>query len=374
MNNNTKMKIKKILRGLLYVLGGFLAVVLILLIVLLARGPGKPVPIKGPDGEVLPGSISRIESLVIGDIEQYLVIRGQDSTNPVMLFLHGGPGSPETALMRHYNPDIEEDFVMVYWEQRGAGKSFSSGIPAESMTMERMIADTREVSEYLLRRFGRKRIFLMGHSWGSLLGMLAAHDHPAYYYAFFGVGQVAHQFRAERISYDWVLQQAHERGDSKGIRKLSAMAFPDSLASNDAWIDFIRKERNYVTLYGGALHGESSIGPMIRVIMTAREYSLIDKVNYLRGMLFSLDKLWPAVIHTNLVHAIDSMQVPVVILQGIHDYQTPYAVARDFHDQLKAPQKAFFRFEYSAHSPLWEETGKFNAIVRDRAKVFLTGE
>lgn len=358
---------KRILKGLMYFLGAILVVVLALILILVAISPGKPIPIKGPDGDALPGSISRFESVVLGGLEQHLVIRGQDSTKPVMLFLHGGPGSAETVLMRHFNPDIEKDFVMVYWEQRGAGKSFSSDIPVKSMTMDQMVADTRELSEYLIKRFGQERLFLMGHSWGSLLGIMTAYAHPEYYHAFFGVGQVAHQYRAERVSYDWVLQQAHERGDTKGIRKLTAMEYPDSLAENKEWMAFLGPERKYVTRYGGAMQGEARLWPVIRIILYAPEYTLSDKVKFVRGMMFSLQNLWPDVMHTNLINAIDSMQVPVFILQGVHDYQTPYVVAKDFYDQLQAPHKEFFRFEHSAHSPLWEETEKFNAIVRERA-------
>ena len=135
-----------------------------------------------------------------------------------MLFLHGGPGSPEYAFMRYFNPHLENDFIVVYWEQRGAGKSFSKNIPPESMTLEQMVSDTRELSEYLANRFGKKKIYILGYSWGTLLGILTAHKHPELFHAYFGVGQVGDQYRGERVSFDWVKEQAHIQNNKKDIK------------------------------------------------------------------------------------------------------------------------------------------------------------
>jgi pimeloyl-ACP methyl ester carboxylesterase len=355
----------KALKITLLLLGAIVLLILLALLALRLMSPGTPRPVTGPDGQPLPRSISTLETIHLGGVQQHLIIRGADSTLPVMLFLHGGPGSPEFPFMKQANPGLEHDFLMVHWEQRGAGKSFSSDIPPESMTLEQMVADTRELSEYLAERFGQDRIYLMGHSWGSLLGILTAHEHPELFHAFLGVGQVAHQYRAERISYDWVIQQAGEREDAKALRNLQELTFPDSLASSDAWIGFLLPQRSYVMKYEGAMRGQTGMWPMVRTFLRAPEYTLKEKLSYFPGNMFSLDALWPRVIGTNLFHRIDSMEVPVYIFQGVHDYQTPYVVARDFYEQLKAPKKAFFPFDHSAHSPLFEEPGLFNERVRE---------
>jgi len=355
----------------IYFLGGIVTICLILVFVMWVLSPGKADPIANADGVTIEESISSIGKMQLGGIEQHLIIRGADSLKPVMLFLHGGPGSPEMAFMKHYNRAIEQDFVMVYWEQRGSGKSFSTNIPVESMTIEQLISDTRELSEYLAKRFNKEKIYLMGHSWGSLLGILTAYKHPDLFYAYFGIGQVAHQYKGEKISFDWVKEQALERNDKKAIRRLSEMTFPDSLASSKEWVGFIMAERNYVNQYGGAMRNITGMWPLIKRMLLAKEYTLGDKIKYARGSLFSLEHLWADVINANLFQEIDSMQVPVYIFQGILDYQTPYVVARDFFDQLKAPQKAFFTFENSAHSPLMEEVDRFNSIVRTLASLHL---
>lgn len=355
---------KKIIKASLYIIGGILTISLVLLVWLWTISPGKTKPITGPDGNQLLGSISAIEKITLGGHDQYLVVRGADSTKPVMLFLHGGPGSPEIAFMNHYNRDIENDFVMVYWEQRGAGKSYSKNIPVESMNMEQFISDTRELSEYLIERFNQERIYIMGHSWGSILGISTAYKHPELFKAYFGIGQACYQFKGEQISYEWIKEQALKRNDKKSIEALGRLSFPDSLANGDTWIDYLMNQRKYVNKYGGgATRNITGMWPLVKLVLKTSEYTIGEKVNFMNGSMFSLNHMWKEVIYANLFNEIDSIQVPVFIFHGRHDYTTPYSVAQEFYNQLKAPQKQFFSFENSAHSPVMEEVEKFNSIV-----------
>jgi pimeloyl-ACP methyl ester carboxylesterase len=358
----------RIFKITIFIISAMLLVALVLVLILWIKSPGRAEPITDANGKALDGSISAIEKITLGGQEQYLFIRGANTAKPVMLFVHGGPGSPEFSFMKNFNRDIENDFIMVYWEQRGAGKSYSENIPLESMNLKQFISDTRELSEQLAKRFNQEKIYIMGHSWGSLLGILTAYQHPERFHAYFGVGQVAHQYKGEKISFEWVKEQAQQQKDMNAIEKLSAMKFPDSLASSTDWIEFVINERKYVTQYGGAMRQLTGMWPMIEMVLSTKEYTLSDKVNYMKGNLFSLEHLWPDVIQANLFTAIDSMQIPVYIFQGIYDYQTPHVVAKDFYDQLKAPEKEFFTFTNSAHSPLMEEVDKFNGIVREKIK------
>jgi len=362
----------KIAKIVLYTLGTLLVALLLISAILWIKSPGKPDPITDSTGSALPGSISSIEKIMLGGVEQYIIVRGADSTKPVMLFLHGGPGSPEYSFMKATNSNLENDFVMVYWEQRGAGKSFSKQILGESMNLSQFISDTKELSLILAKRFNQKKIFLMGHSWGSLLGILTSYQYPELFHAYFGIGQVCDQYRGERVSFEWVKEQAKIRNDGKAIKKLSSMTFPDSLATSDTWINFIMYERNYVSKFGGGVtHKMTSMWPVVKMILDAKEYTLSEKLNYMPASMFSLEHLWPEVINKNLSKEIDSMQVPVYIFQGKFDYQTPYIVAKDFFDQLKAPEKEFFTFENSAHSPIMEEKDKFNSIILEKTNAIL---
>ncbi|NHB69121.1 alpha/beta fold hydrolase [Perlabentimonas gracilis] len=355
----------KILKTMLYFVSVLAAILVLAVAILWIKSPGVSETITDYNGNTVEGSASAIEKITLGGQEQYIIIRGVDYTKPIMLFLHGGPGSPEFAFIKHYNPAIENDYVMVYWEQRGAGKSYSKNIPPESMTLEQMIADTRELSEYLANRFNKEKIFIMGHSWGSLLGILTAYNHPELYYAYFGIGQVCDQFKGEQISYSWALEQASERNDSKAIKTLNGLHFPDSTASIDQWLKYLMMERRYVNRYGGGTTREiTGMWPLVKLVMNSGIYTLSEKLNFMNASMFSLKHLWLDVIHTNLFNKIDSMSVPVHIFQGVYDYTTPYPLAKDFYQQLKAPHKDFISFENSAHSPIMEEPEKFNSILK----------
>ncbi len=363
-----KNLLKKFIKILSYIVGVLIVIIVGLAVVLWFKSPGKADPIVDSSGKTLSQSISTIEKVSLGGLDQYLIIRGADTTKPVMLYLHGGPGSPEVAFIKNTNIDIENDFIMVYWEQRGSGKSYSKNIPPESMTLHHLISDTRELSEYLAKRFKRQKIYLMGHSWGSFLGILTAYQYPELYYSYMGVGQVAYQYEGEKIAFEWVKDQATKRNDEKAIIALSEITFPDSLASSDKWFDYLGVERNYVTKYGGGItHEMTGMLPVLKMIIDAKEYTFMEKMNFMSGAMFSLENLWPDMANKNLFKDIDSMQLPVYIYQGIHDHQTPYTLAKDFYDQLKAPSKEFFTFTSSAHSPNMEEVDRFNKIVREKA-------
>ncbi len=356
---------RKIFKTILYFISALALIFILAMLILWVKSPGVAETITDSEGKPVEGSISAIEKVMLGGQEQYIIIRGVDKSKPIMLFLHGGPGSPEVAFMKHYNPDIENNYVMVYWEQRGAGKSYSKSIPLESMNLEQMISDTRELSEYLSDRFNQEKIFLMGHSWGSVLGILTVHQNPERYHAFFGIGQVCHQFKGEQISYNWALDQAVARNDTKGIQALKNLNFPDSTASVDKWVEYLMKERSFVNRYGGGTTRETSgMLPLVKIVMNSGIYTLSEKLSFMKSNMFSLETMWLDVINTNLFNEIDSISVPVYIFQGTYDYTTPYPLAEEFYHQLKAPQKGFYAFENSAHSPIMEEPKNFNSILR----------
>ncbi len=364
--------IKKILKALLYFVLTVVLILIIALVILRVKSPGVSEAMTDSEGNPVEGSISVMERVTLGGLDQYIIIRGMDQNKPVMLFLHGGPGSPEVAFVQHFNPEMEHDYVMVYWEQRGAGKSFSKNIPPGTMTLPQMISDTRELTGYLKTRFNRDKIFLMGHSWGSLLGILTAHQNPELYHAFLGIGQVCHQFKGEQMSYDWTLDQAVKKDDTKAVASLNNIHFPDSTGHIDEWMTYLMKERRYVNRYGGGTTRDiSGMWPLVKIVMNSGLYTVKEKMNFMQASMFSLEHLWLDVINTNLFHDIDSMKVPVYIFHGIYDYTTPYPLAKEFYQQLKAPQKGFYSFGNSAHSPIMEEPGKFNAALREVTEMFL---
>jgi pimeloyl-ACP methyl ester carboxylesterase len=355
---------KKILRIILIIAACILIVTGILLIFILVNSPGKSEPFLSAEGKKVPGSIAAIETVNINGLDQRMIIRGRDTTKPVLLYLHGGPGDPEFPFVHRFNPALEDIFTVCYWEQRGAGLSYSKAVLPETMTLSQFVDDAGRVTEYLIRRFGQNKIYLLGHSWGTLLGSLTIKKYPDYYYAFIAVGQVGDQVRAEKISYDFVLKRARELKDQRAVNTLESIGSPPYKNSKEA-LDKMIIERKYVISYGGAVKKGNFYREAVKPLLFCKEYTLKDKINYLKGMQFSKKYLWDIVMKTNLFTSVPEQQIPVYILQGVSDYETSYDVAKEYFDSLKAPFKKFYKFENSAHSPIFEEPAKFEMVLKE---------
>ncbi len=323
-------------------------------------------PFRDKEGKPIEGSIAVMEKIPVGGIDQWLFIRGADSSRPVLLFLHGGPGSPETPLVRAFCPDLERLFTVVHWEQRMSGKSYSGNTPEESITVEQYVRDTLEVTEYLRKRFERERIYLMGHSWGSILGVLTVKRDPRPYHAFIGTGQVVHQIEGEEISYDFVMSKAKENNDKRAIRRLEKIGRPPY--PRERIVSSLWKERKLVVKYGGAFYSGENRKKIMRArhILCQEEYNFCDKINWIRGQVYLCRNLFDEILGIDLREAAPRIEVPVYFFQGAHDYQTPAALVKDYFGMLKAPRKDLFLFENSAHSPIFEEPERFIELVREK--------
>ncbi|MCH8571619.1 alpha/beta fold hydrolase [Nesterenkonia sp. AY15] len=184
--------------------------------------PGTTEAFLDADGRTVPGSISEKRAVPINGVHQGMVIRGQDATNPVLLWVHGGPGMPDYPLTQQYPTGLEDLFTIVWWDQRGAALSYDPRIPPESMTIEQFIDDTIAVTDYLRGRFEQDRIYLLGHSWGSHIALQAAARSPERYAAYLGMAQMVHQLESEKIAYDYMLTEYRRRGDTGMVRALEA--------------------------------------------------------------------------------------------------------------------------------------------------------
>lgn len=357
---------KKALRIFGYFVGGVLLLIMVFVLVVWSCSPGAPEKMLDDNGRDIPNSISAIETVSIGGISQTVILRGEDVTKPVLLMLHGGPGLPEFFVMKKMGLNLEKEFVVAYWDQRGAGKSYSESIPKESMTLSQMVKDAEEITKYLQSRFSQEKIFLLGHSWGTLLGMELANLHPEYFHAYIGTGQISHPFYGEKVSLDWIRNTAEKADNLEDVEAINALVFPDSLASTQTWSKYLMAQRDFVNKYGGGMkHENLNMSYVFKTLLfETPEYTLQDKLNFFNGISFSIEHLWDDIIQTNFLQTIDSIAVPTHILQGVHDYQTPFQPAKLFFDQMKAPKKYFYRFENSAHSPFWDEPEKFNMILK----------
>ena len=313
-------------------------------------------------------NLNSVESLELGGVEQHFIIRAEDISKPVILFLHGGPGIPEYFIMKEENQELYQHFVMVYWEQRGAGKSYCKDKNNCNLTTQQLIEDTKELSELLAKRFNKEKIYIMGHSWGSMLGLLTVQKYPQYFHAYLGIGQVTNQYETEKESLAWIRSRASELNDKRGLKKLNALKLPEPMADIKEWDHYLRVHRKYLLKYGGTYHQKVSMLKLLKDFFFASEYTIKEKMMLIPSAFHSLKCLWHDVVLSNFHQEVPSVEVPVYILQGKYDYQVSYTLAKEYFDKLQAPKKEFFTFEHSAHSPITEEYERFNEIVIAKCK------
>lgn len=309
-------------------------------------------------------SIATIKKYTIGGIEQYATIRGVDKSNPVLLYLHGGPGMPEVALAKEYSTFLEENFVVVHWEQRGAGKTYAL-YGDKGVNLKQIISDTKEISLLLAKEFKQEKIHLLGHSWGSFLGMLTLHKYPELFHNYIGIGQVCNQYKAEEISLAWIKEQALKSGKKRVIKRAESFQLPAKDGPIESWLKIMSKERAFVVYFGGIIYGKNSSIKILKDLLFASEYTLSEKFKLFKGSLTSFKAFWLDVIAMDFCQMIQKVEIPIYILQGKYDYATATSVSKEFFDQLEAPKKKFILFEHSAHSPHFEEEEKFNLFLKE---------
>jgi len=309
-------------------------------------------------GEILPGSIAEVGYLRLNGIDQWVMIRGESLANPLLILVHGGPGFPETRLLRYFNAPLEKGFTVVYWDQRGTGKSFDSKIDKSSMTVEQFIADLNELVDAVRKRFGKNKVSLYGHSWGSALGVLYAARFPDKVAAYVGAGQIADWPASEVICHDFTLAEARRRGNRKALKELRAIGPPPHNAAK------ILVQRKWLTRFVGMVRG-MSMWKFSRIILGGPESSVFDLPNILRGTLFSTYAMWAEVSALNLTKAAPLLQMPVFFFLGRHDHLVAPETSVAYFNMLSAPSKRLIWFEESAHEPPFEEPAKFNLAMTD---------
>lgn len=304
-------------------------------------------------------------SVPVNGLDQGIFLEGPADGRPVLLFLHGGPGMPEYWLTRRRPTRMHEAFTVAWWEQRGAGLSYHPGIPGPTMTVEQMVADTLAVAQLLCRRFHVEKVHLMGHSWGSFIGLQAAAQAPQLFHAYVGMAQVTHQITSEQEAYRFMLEQYRARGDGRMVRRLERAPVTGR----------IPLPRRYEVLRDPAMHGlgvgttrdmRSVVTGIFLPSLTSPDYTTAEKVNLWRGRRFSRSfGLWDQMLGTDLTRQVTRLSIPAYFVHGRHDQTVSYRLARDYASRLEAPQVGFYTFEHSAHSPAFEEPDRMLRILAD---------
>jgi pimeloyl-ACP methyl ester carboxylesterase len=325
-------------------------------------GRGRPKPFLDENGRPVRGSISEKAFADVNGMRQGMFIQSKDATHPVLLFLHGG--MPEYFLTERYPTGLENDFTMIWWEQRGAGLSYRPGIPPETMRPDQFIADTLSVTSYLRNRFGKDKIYLMAHSGGTFIGLQAAARAPELYHAYIGVAQMVHQLKSERLAYEYMLRRFKEAGDSRMVRDLEAA--PVTLAGGTPKAYLAVRDRAMHRLGVGTTHDmESVLSGVVWPSLRTPQYTLAEKARMWRGKLsFGASVFWNEMLAADLAERVPELALPAYFFHGIHDYTVSYPLAANYFERLKAPLKGFYSFDRSAHSPILEEPEKVRKIMR----------
>ena len=307
--------------------------------------------------------IDREEFVEVNGDRQNIRIRATKKGLPVLLFVHGGPGVCDRHNVMRYHSDLAEKFTLVCWDQRGSGKSFTPAVKKRVPSVGEYVEDILFLAEYLAGRFGVRRIALVGHSWGSIIGVLAVAKRPDLFFAYVGEGQFVDGDRNEAESYRFCLEEAEKRGDKKALAALKKGAPVDGVYPDNK---SMMVQRDCLSRYGGAIYGgkQGLVKGLLMPLLRTKEYTLGDIVKYAKGATYLSDVMWSDVVGQRLGR-IKRLEVPVIITQGRHDFNTPSAIAKEWFDALEAPSKVWVWFENSAHSPDVEEPEKWSAVLAE---------
>lgn len=315
-----------------------------------------------------PNAISEAGFVRIGGIEQWVSIRGEDRSNPVLVILHGGPGAAFQLITHEALRPWERDFTVVQWDQRGAGRTFGRNGEAGSGTLsiDRMANDGVEVIRHALARTGQEKALVLGVSWGSILGVQVARRSPELLHAYVGAGQVVDMAANEAVGYDGLMARLKARGETKAADKLAAIGPPPY-----ADMSVLLKERNILMAHPPA----SERGLYRRAViamLSAPDTGLKDIRDWLTAGQFSIGRLYAEMMAYSDRTAPAPIPVPLVIIQGDEDIQTPTVLAREYFDKLQAPSKQFVLIPGGGHSAVFAMPDAFHAALLKHARPLAT--
>jgi pimeloyl-ACP methyl ester carboxylesterase len=314
-------------------------------------------------GRPVPGSIATLETVDLNGSEQWISIRGKSTHNPVLLWLSGGPGGSQLATERYHLAGLEDRFIVVNWEQPGAGKSYDA-VRHSQLTTERYISDAYALVQHLKARFGVERVYLVGESWGSALGIWLAQRYPEQFYALAGTGVMVDFMETEAYDYNFAMQLSEQRGDIAKLNQLRAQGPPPYYGS-----DATLKQANYIMDGFNYMNSDPAIdnsdGFNTFTDLLSPEYGLYDKVNWARGILDSGSVMFPQLWKADVDFRRDapSLNVPAYFLIGRHDVNAPPSLAEEYYRMLQAPHKEWVWFERSGHNPWVTESKRFVDVI-----------
>ena len=287
-------------------------------------------------------TINSLEDIEINGLEQRILIQSEDTTKPVLLFLHAGPGMTSMMTSHYYNDSLIKNFIYVDWDQRGAGFSYNDSIDVNTMTIDQFVLDVKVLTEYLLERFNQEKIFLIGHSWGSLIGIKAVAKYPEYFHSYIGIGQAINLKKSEELCYEWLHGELTKANDTLGLKLIEETHFAD---------------RNLLGKYGGIFYSDFD---MNKTMGSAPYFSQEYIQLYQKGLQFSIGLLFGSqVMNVNLFIDENKYEIPLYFMQGKYDRIFGQELLTEFIEVIEAPKKEIIWFENSGRFPQFDGQDTF---------------
>jgi pimeloyl-ACP methyl ester carboxylesterase len=361
MVNNSS--IKRMIAILFICVVGF---ILILTCTLLLYSSGKTEEFLDTSGKPIVGSISEKTFVEIGGVQQGMFIKSRNVNNPILLYVHGGPAFPNYFLIEKFKPRLEDYFTVCYWEQRGGGLSYSSEVTLKSMNFDQLASDAIDVTHYLRKRFGKEKIYIMAHSGGTPIALLAVSRRPALFFAYIGMGQITNQSESEKLAYQYMIDKYIGDGNQKRITELTKYKVLEADSNIVTYYKSSIRDQYMHELGIGTMHKMKSVFWDIFIpVWTCKAYTLSEKINIWKSKFLFVPKtnLIHEMLETDFASKIPSLDVPVYFFSGKYDLTVNFNLSKAYLTKLHAPLKGFYTFRHSAHSPLFEEPERMRLII-----------
>jgi len=334
------MSIKTFNNYSLLIIASFIAVIFTSCVIM----PSYTPTIKGKK------AVSTLEKIDLGGVKQSALIRGNDTSNPILLFLHGGPGMPMMYLSHSFQSNLEKDFIVVQWDRRGAGKSYNKKIDPLTITDEQYYNDALNLINLLKTRFDKEKIFLVGHSWGTYLGSILAYKNPELFYAYISIGQIVNSEKAH------VLQEKFIKDKAIQLNRLEAIDDIEKYGK-----DIYEK---WLFKFGAEMYKDTSYQIFIKEGLRSPEYSIFDALKIGKGSEFCSTNIKYSMVESTIENEITEYQIPCFFLVGKYDMTTPASLISNYYDIINAPLKKIYWFDNSAHFPFYEEKDLFSKTMK----------
>ncbi|MCR5025454.1 MAG: alpha/beta hydrolase [Lachnospiraceae bacterium] len=294
-----------------------------------------------------------------------LILLSDNTDNPVLLVCGGGPGIPQYLLESLYPSVLPEYFTVCYFDYRGTGLSYESGIDPDNMTTEQYIEDTLYLTDYLKKRFGREKIYIMGHSFGTYIALNTVAKHPENYVAYLAISQICDQHRSEQIAYDFMRTCYEDEGNSSMVSRFDKYNIAESREDYKRYTNSSLRDKAMHSLgVGTTADMDNVITDLFLPSLRLMAYTPSERINIWRGKVHS----GKFAVHNesgtfNAFEKIPRVEIPVYFFVGENDMTCCASLQKEYYEKIEAPEKRFYFYEGCAHSPIYEDREKTREIL-----------